>query len=320
MKTEISCLCFLFFFLHFMFAAAVVGPYSRLFVQWSRSYLQHTLNDGIGSIRNVVNAKPLQLVTLDVTGTILNTDRNIGQIYINALKDHLPPDPTVDLQLRNLVPQDVSLNFKDTFNQYSNTYPCFGAHHSMTSQEWWAAVVYETLRRSKVPPAGLSDPVFQKVFGNLFNVFTGESGWKMVPGTIDLLNALSLEKASRRHTPLILGVISNTDERVHPVMDAFNLTDRFDFILTSREEGVEKPAAELFQRALDRAELLTGRAIDRHYAVHIGDNMSKDVQGAEGAGWWAIYVNKKASHEHESFACKDLSGVWPLLEYLRIEE
>ena len=59
---------------------------------------------------------------------------------------------------------------------------------------------------------------------------------------------------------------------------ALGLADAFDAILVSEEEGVRKPEAELFRRALAR------RGVAAHEALFVGDHPVADVVGAYRAG------------------------------------
>ena len=86
---------------------------------------------------------------------------------------------------------------------------------------------------------------------------------------------------------LRLGVISNT---IQPgrFMDA-SLTRQgvigfFSARIYSSEVGVPKPHPEIFRRAVDALGVSPARA------VHVGDRLGADVQGAQGAGLRAVLI------------------------------
>lgn len=83
-----------------------------------------------------------------------------------------------------------------------------------------------------------------------------------------------------------LAVVSNWDVSLHDVLGATGLAPLVDVTLTSAEEGVAKPAPELFYRALARL----GR--NPREAVHAGDSVEADVAGAAGAGIAAVLVDR----------------------------
>jgi putative hydrolase of the HAD superfamily len=57
----------------------------------------------------------------------------------------------------------------------------------------------------------------------------------------------------------------------------------FDAILVSEEEGVRKPDAEIFRRALARC------GVAAHEALFVGDHPVADVEGAYRAGLVAVW-------------------------------
>lgn len=117
--------------------------------------------------------------------------------------------------------------------------------------------------------------------------------------------------ARLRAAGLRLGVVSNADGRAAAVLEAAGLADGFDAILDSHLEGVEKPDAEIFHRALARV----GARAD--CAVFVGDIVSIDVVGARGAGVRPILIDPAAAYADvdverierlpELFACLGLA-------------
>jgi putative hydrolase of the HAD superfamily len=96
--------------------------------------------------------------------------------------------------------------------------------------------------------------------------------WEDVPG--DVRPSLARFRAAG----LRLAVVSNANGTLRALFDRLGLTPAFDVILDSAEEGVEKPDARLFQRALERL------GSDAAIAVHVGDIYHVDVVGARAAG------------------------------------
>lgn len=83
-----------------------------------------------------------------------------------------------------------------------------------------------------------------------------------------------------------LAVVSNWDVSLHDVLHRLALRPLLDAVLTSAEEGVAKPAPELFQRALDR---LGVRPED---TLHVGDSPEHDLAGARAAGIEGVLVDR----------------------------
>jgi len=83
---------------------------------------------------------------------------------------------------------------------------------------------------------------------------------------------------------LKLGVITNGPSTLQRRKLAALALDRsFDTILVSGEEGVHKPDAEIFRRALRRLEVAA------HEAMFVGDHPVADVEGAHRAGLLAVW-------------------------------
>lgn len=81
-----------------------------------------------------------------------------------------------------------------------------------------------------------------------------------------------------------LGVVTNGGTtRQHRKLSALGLADRFDAVLVSEAEGVRKPDAEIFRRALDRC------GVSANEAVFVGDHPDTDVGGARNAGLLPIW-------------------------------
>lgn len=77
---------------------------------------------------------------------------------------------------------------------------------------------------------------------------------------------------------LILGLVSNVDMDVQSLCRELGLIPYFDFIVTSREVGVDKPKPPIFLAALERA------AVNAEEALYVGDQYDSDVVGARGVG------------------------------------
>jgi putative hydrolase of the HAD superfamily len=96
-------------------------------------------------------------------------------------------------------------------------------------------------------------------------------------------NANTLRELRRRG--LKLGVITNGPGPLQRrKLAALGLDRSFDAILVSGEEGVRKPDAEIFRRALGRL------GVAAHEAMFVGDHPVADVEGAHGAGLLPVWM------------------------------
>ena len=89
-----------------------------------------------------------------------------------------------------------------------------------------------------------------------------------------------------RDRDLRLVVVSNWDASLVDVLDRLRLAPLLDGIVTSAAVGARKPAAAIFQRALRVAQVGPDRA------VHVGDSLFEDVEGARAAGIASILLRR----------------------------
>ncbi len=81
-------------------------------------------------------------------------------------------------------------------------------------------------------------------------------------------------------------VVSNWDASLPAALASAGLAPLIDAVLTSAEAGVAKPDAAIFERAL----ALAGVAPEA--ALHVGDSLVEDVQGARRARISAVWCNR----------------------------
>ena len=77
---------------------------------------------------------------------------------------------------------------------------------------------------------------------------------------------------------LTLGIITNLNQDMDVLLNELDLQTIIDVIVTSSEVGVEKPHPSIFLRALDKV------GITPQEAIHVGDQLFSDAQGAKAVG------------------------------------
>jgi len=105
----------------------------------------------------------------------------------------------------------------------------------------------------------------------LHRYHTASSLWEYVPDTV--VPAL----VSLRRLGLQLVVVSNANGTLRAHMNRLGLTERFDHVLDSADEGVEKPDPRFFEIALARS------GAKKDTTIHVGDLYYVDVMGARSA-------------------------------------
>ncbi len=100
---------------------------------------------------------------------------------------------------------------------------------------------------------------------------------ELVPGVKEILEFLSGKYR--------LAVISNAISEVpRHAIRKFDLEKYFDFVTISRDIGIRKPNPEIFRFTLHNL------GVESHEAIHVGDSLEYDVQGAKNAGMKTIWI------------------------------
>jgi putative hydrolase of the HAD superfamily len=130
---------------------------------------------------------------------------------------------------------------------------------------------------------GLTEqPPSQTFFAQLYDRFASPDAWRIFPDVLPTLDALAARG-------LKLGVISNWDERLRPLLKRLKLAGYFEIIVVSREVRASKPARAIFQHAIRRLGL------PAEAVLHVGDSLSMDVRGARAAGLSALLLKRGAA-------------------------
>lgn len=103
--------------------------------------------------------------------------------------------------------------------------------------------------------------------------------WRRVPeGLVSTLEAMRAESWK-------VGVVSNSEGRLHELFARLGLERLFDVVIDSGRVGVDKPDPRIFHLATDALGLLPAECI------YLGDIPAVDVDGARAAGLDAILID-----------------------------
>ena len=215
--------------------------------------------------RSQTTARPsIEAVTFDVGGTLIAVRPSVGHVYAEVAARH---------GIGGLSAASLNRRFTAAWR---------AAKDFSHSRADWAALVDATFR-------GLTDrPPSQTFFGELYTRFASPDAWRIYEDVIPTLDALAARG-------LRLGIISNWDERLRPLLDQLKLAGYFESIIVSREVGSPKPSRGIFEHALQKLGL-PPRAV-----LHVGDSLAMDVRGARAAGLRALLLHRsggvgKAGH------------------------
>ncbi len=207
----------------------------------------------------------------DVGGTLLHPFPSVGAVYASVAGRHGIPTTA----------EAMERAFRQSWTALRRP------GLTVSRKEWWRELVFRTLGQENAA-----------CFEELFSMFGRPDVWRVFP---DVNDALGEARARGLH----VGVISNWDERLRPLLDAMGLTRHFDSMTISCEVGAEKPSPEIFRTALRTAGAAAGGA------VHIGDSYDNDVRGAEAVGMTAILLDRGGG---EPTGVQDLRDLWAKLD------
>ncbi len=121
----------------------------------------------------------------------------------------------------------------------------------------------------------------------------------------DVVPALTELKERR----LILGLISNVDRDIAPLLKELGLTSLLQVVVTSQEAGFNKPQPEIFTEALRQAR------VKAQEAMYVGDQYQIDVVGANGAGMQGVLLDR-GGYFDQITDCLRIQSLTQLAEHL----
>src|SRR5213594_3882996 len=199
----------------------------------------------------------IQAVTFDVGGTLIEPWPSVGHVYAEVAESH---------GIAGLSHEELQRRFITAFGRRAR---------SIHSTEGWAEIVDETF-------AGLVDePPSKTFFPDLYERFAQAAAWRIYPDVAPAFAAL----AGRG---LKLGVISNWDDRLRPLLNALGLARRLEAIVVSCEVGASKPAPAIFRKTAKQLHASPDTVL------HVGDSFEMDVEGARTAGFKALQIERNA--------------------------
>jgi len=145
-------------------------------------------------------------------------------------------------------------------------------------------------RTVEIDAAAIADlglePMPDAFYRRLAELFMVTSHWHIFPDAYPALTAL-------QERGLTVGAVSNWVWNLPELLHALDLVRHFDFIAASARIGFEKPHPRIFEWALEQAK------VEPAAAIHVGDHVVADVEGARAAGIDGILIDRHQRHRPE---------------------
>ncbi len=158
--------------------------------------------------------------------------------------------------------------------------------------EFWRAFLNRV--RAHLDGGALSAEVFERLASH----FADPGSWAVFADVPDTL--VSLEERG-----ILLAVVSNWDSRLPALLEGLGLARSFRTVSVSAIEETGKPSPEIFLRTCARLSVAPGEAL------HVGDSLAEDYEGARGAGLQALLLDREDRHPHIEDRIRSLREIPP---------
>jgi len=206
----------------------------------------------------------IRAILFDAAGTLIHLPRGVGWHYREIAARH-------GLELEE---KRVGAAFGAAFRA-AGPRVATGVSRPDDDKGWWRALVRRLLAACDQEP---DEALFDGMFEELYAHFAEPGVWALYPDAAAVLEAL--------HARYRLGVVSNFDRRLYPVLEQLGVRRYFKTIAISSEMGVDKPDARIFAAALSALGVAPGET------VLAGDDPEHDWRGGEAAGLHVYRVDR----------------------------
>lgn len=216
---------------------------------------------------------PPRVIFFDAVGTLFGVRDSVGAAYC-----HIAQQFGV-----TTAPEPVNCAFLDSFRDATSMAFPEVAPQDIPQHEydWWRAIAVKTFKQ-----VGVFDQFqdFSAFFEALYAYFATAQPWFVYGDVVESLQRW-------QHQGIELGVLSNFDSRLYPVLEALDLATWFKTVTISTAVGAAKPDAKIFAIALQK------HGCPPEAAWHVGDSRSMDYEGAKAAGLHPILIQRQDDDE-----------------------
>ncbi len=215
-----------------------------------------------------------EAVLFDVGGTLIEPCPSVGHVYASVAADF-------GWQIHDI--ERINLQFSQAWKEKGDF---------QYNEEGWQSMVEKSFE-GMIPREGCST-----LFQELFLRFEDPEVWRIHGDVLPTLDALA-------NRGFRLGVISNWDIRLRPLLKKLRLDTFFECISVSCDVGFTKPSPVIFEHTIVKLGLPAERV------VHVGNHPLEDIQGAKNVGMHALLVDRSGTKDRTSLS--RLTDLDPLL-------
>ena len=239
-----------------------------------------------------MNDSSINVVFFDAAGTLFHIKGSVADVYLHYAEPYgIKPSPELK--------QAVNAAFRQAFQDAPP--PAFAVKKieelKQCERLWWFDIVHAVFYR-----VGMFEG-FDEYFDEVFEAFSGGKHWALYPETLPVLEELKSKGFE-------LGIISNFDTRLFSILDELSLREHFDSITISSLAQAAKPATQIFTFALNQ------HVIDPEEALHVGDSVREDVEGAKQAKLKALLLDRDHDVSQREDCIRDLTELPSILSHI----
>ncbi|EHK24439.1 uncharacterized protein TRIVIDRAFT_168316 [Trichoderma virens Gv29-8] len=233
-------------------------------------------------------AKPNLLLCFDAFGTLFSPKGAVAQQYAEVARQ---------CGITGFSDNELSSRLLAAIKEEREQNPNYGKATGLGATKWWTNVIHKTF--TPLIPSDEALPL--TLVPRLMHRFSSSEGYEAQRDLVPALRALRQQKSLHGFDKVVIGVVTNSDDRVPSILSSFGLNQYdIDFHCMSYDVGVEKPDTRIF----NAAELMLSRIITTRHGetpseadlqswqkVYVGDEYAKDVVGSTDAGWNPVLLD-----------------------------
>ncbi|CAG9940663.1 unnamed protein product [Clonostachys rosea f. rosea IK726] len=261
--------------------------------------------------------KPNLLLCFDAFGTLFKPKGSVAQQYAEIARQ---------CGMANITEKELQPHLGAALKAEMKQNPNYGKATGLGATRWWTNVIENAF--TPMIPKGQNLP--RDLAPKLLHRFSSNEGYEAQAHLTSMFKTLRNDDTRRLFEKIVIGVITNSDDRVPGILSSFNVKvsplrygadidstgpskmdpeppNDIDFHCISYDVGVEKPDGLIFKAAeLMLARIITTREnaspsdfqaqVDTWRKIYVGDEYVKDVEGAQNAEWNPVLLDV----EHES--------------------
>jgi len=239
-----------------------------------------------------MSGSPIKVVFFDAAGTLIHIKGAVADVYLQYAQNY-------GVQTTPQLKTAIQSAFSHAFQQAPP--PIFHVSQPEKLKQcerlWWFDIVHAVFYR-----VGMFER-FDDYFEEVYEAFGTGLHWRIDPALLPVLQTL-------KDLGYELGIISNFDTRLFQILEDLSLRSFFDTVTISSLVQSIKPSKAIFHYALNE------HVVEPYEALHIGDSVKDDWEGAVQAGLHAVLLNDTAEPHHSAQSIRSVTQLPDVLSKL----